>query len=143
MFKKIAALSCGVLIGLVIAFARAGAFPFWNSDSHSQQAKSHPPASSVQTAQAESGGRPAPANQPEPNENGAPIPSFAPLVKRVMPSVVNEFCAPELNVSGTPSTAMVAEKGPAPLPSTRRSNFCPVRNRAPLGGETLTSVGSA
>ncbi|HLK85568.1 MAG TPA: DegQ family serine endoprotease [Candidatus Binataceae bacterium] len=89
MFKKIAALSCGVLIGLVIAFARAGAFPFWNSDTQSQQAKSHPPASTVQTAQAEGNSAPAPANQPEPNESGVPIPSFAPLVKRVMPSVVN------------------------------------------------------
>ncbi len=89
MFKKIAALSCGVLIGLVIAFARAGAFPFWNSDTQSQQAKSQPPASAVQTAQAESNAAPAPANQPEPNEGGVPIPSFAPLVKRVMPSVVN------------------------------------------------------
>ena len=89
MFKKIAALSCGVLVGLVIAFARAGAFPFWNSDNHSQHAKSQPQASAVQTAQAENNAAPAPANQPEPNENGVAIPSFAPLVKRVMPSVVN------------------------------------------------------
>ena len=29
MVKKIAAVAGGVLIGLVIAFARAGAFPFW------------------------------------------------------------------------------------------------------------------
>ena len=27
MFKKIAAVSCGVFLGIVIAFARAGAFP--------------------------------------------------------------------------------------------------------------------
>src|SRR5579871_2672913 len=102
MFKKIAALSCSVLIGLVIAFARAGAFPFWNSDTQSQQAKSHPPASTVQTAQAEGNSAPAPANQPEPNESGIPIPSFAPLVKRVMPTVVNVSVVQEVKTSGMP-----------------------------------------
>ena len=30
MLKKIAAVAGGVLIGLAIAFARAGAFPFWD-----------------------------------------------------------------------------------------------------------------
>ena len=39
----------------------------------------------------------------------------------VIPSVVLVFCAPEVKVKGTPSRARVAEKGPAPLPSTRRS----------------------
>src|SRR5271169_6802688 len=89
MFKKIAAVSCGVFLGIVIAFARAGAFPFWSVSSQQQQAKSQP-ALAEQTAQAETNNEPAPANQPEPNEAaGVLIPSFAPLVKRVMPSVVN------------------------------------------------------
>ena len=39
MVKKIAAVSCGVLLGIVIAFARAGAFPFWSS----QQQQPKPP----------------------------------------------------------------------------------------------------
>ena len=42
MVKKIAAVAGGVLIGLVIAFARAGAFPFWGSDSDASKAS--PPA---------------------------------------------------------------------------------------------------
>ncbi len=33
MVKKIAAVAGGVFIGLIIAFARVGAFPFWGSDS--------------------------------------------------------------------------------------------------------------
>jgi len=33
MFKKIAAVSCGVFLGILIAFARAGAFPFWSGGS--------------------------------------------------------------------------------------------------------------
>jgi len=40
MVKKIAAIAGGVLIGLVIAFARAGAFPFWGSDSDASKAPS-------------------------------------------------------------------------------------------------------
>jgi serine protease Do len=91
MFKKVAAVSCGVLLGILIAFARAGAFPFWSSSSPQDQGtKAHPAAPAERTAQAESNNsQPAPANQPEPNEAGVPIPSFAPLVKRVMGSVVN------------------------------------------------------
>ena len=87
MFKKIAAVSCGVFLGIVIAFARAGAFPFWTANSKHDQAQAAP---AERTAQAETSSEPAPANQPEPNEAGtAQIPSFAPLVKRVMASVVN------------------------------------------------------
>jgi serine protease Do len=90
MINKVAAVSCGVLLGILIAFARAGAFPLWSSSSAQEQgAKSHQAAPAERTAQAESNPQPAPANQPEPNEAGVPIPSFAPLVKRVMGSVVN------------------------------------------------------
>jgi len=89
MFKKIAAVSCGVLVGILIAFARAGAFPFWSGSPQQQQHANPQSASPERTAQAEPNRGPAPANQPEPNESGVPIPSFAPLVKRVMPSVVN------------------------------------------------------
>ena len=32
MIKKIGAVSIGVIIGLVVAFARAGAFQLWGSD---------------------------------------------------------------------------------------------------------------
>ena len=95
MFRKIAAASCGVFLGIMIAFARAGAFPFWSGSSQQDQTKSQsqqakPESAPAQrTAQAEGDHGPAPANQPEPNEPAVAIPSFAPLVKRVMPSVVN------------------------------------------------------
>ena len=38
MLKKIAAVAGGVFIGLVIAFARAGAFPFWGSGTDASKA---------------------------------------------------------------------------------------------------------
>ena len=38
MLKKIAAVAGGVFIGLIIAFARAGAFPFWGSGGDAQKA---------------------------------------------------------------------------------------------------------
>ena len=57
MVKKIAAVAGGVLIGLAIAFARAGAFPFWGSDSDAskapppaQQAQANPAAASAGAA---------------------------------------------------------------------------------------------
>ena len=50
MVKKIAAVAGGVLIGLVIAFARAGAFPFWGSDSDASKA---PPTQQAQANPAE------------------------------------------------------------------------------------------
>ena len=89
MVKKIGAVSIGVIVGLVIAFARAGAFQLWGSDkpegqsspaAQSAQAESKPPANQAV---------PAPANQPEPNEKVGVITSFAPLVKHVKPTVVN------------------------------------------------------
>jgi uncharacterized protein YpmB len=53
MFKKIAAVSCGVFLGILIAFARAGAFPFWSSTSPQAQGRSQSAAPAERTAQAE------------------------------------------------------------------------------------------
>jgi serine protease Do len=86
MSKKIAAIVGGVLLGVAIAFARAGAFPFWSSEQEKPRSEAPPPA---MQSQSEGSHVPAPANQPEPTERGAIVPSFAPLVKRVMPTVVN------------------------------------------------------
>src|SRR5271170_5686388 len=94
MVKKLGAVTLGVAIGLAIAFARAGAFPFWGSDSDSPspQAQSSP---ATQSAQANTASAPpmapalAPPNQPEPGERTGGPSTFAPLVKRVMPTVVN------------------------------------------------------
>ena len=112
MVKKIAAVSCGVLLGIVIAFARAGAFPFWSSQ---QQQSKPPPAPAERSAQAEPNHGPAPANQPEPNEVSIPIHSFGPLVKRVMPSVVNVSVVQEVK-AGSPFGGSGDQAGPGDSP---------------------------
>jgi len=106
MVKKIAAVAGGVFIGLIIAFARVGAFPFWGSDSDASKA---PSAQQAQSAQAEP--LPAPPvpgihvvpaapNAPEPNEKVGVITSFAPLVKRMIPAVVSVRVVQDVKVSG-------------------------------------------
>jgi len=112
MVKKIAAVSCGVLLGIVIAFARAGAFPFWSSQ---QEQSKPPPAPAERSAQAEPNHGPAPANQPEPNEVSIPIHSFGPLVKRVMPSVVNVSVVQEVK-AGSPFGGSGDQAGPGDSP---------------------------
>ncbi|MGH7933021.1 MAG: trypsin-like peptidase domain-containing protein, partial [Candidatus Binataceae bacterium] len=101
MGKKVVAIVGGVLLGITIAFARAGAFPFWGSGTPGSQAKpktSAPAANGVADA-----AKPAPANQPEPNEKvSIALPSWAPLVKRVMPTVVNVAVVQEVKTSGMP-----------------------------------------
>ena len=111
MFKRIAAVVGGVFIGLVVAFARVGAFPFWGSDSDAsksppaQQAQANPaaplpapPVPGIHVAP------PAPAepNTPEPNEKVGVITSFAPLVKRMIPAVVSVNVVQDVKVSGMP-----------------------------------------
>jgi serine protease Do len=98
MGKTIAAAMGGVVLGLAIAFANAGAFQFpWGSD---QSAKPGTPAHSADKPAASR--QPAPPNAPEPNEPGVPLPSWAPLVKRVMPTVVNVAVVQEVKTSGFP-----------------------------------------
>ena len=108
MVKKIAAVAGGVFIGLIIAFARVGAFPFWGSDSDASKA---PSAQQAQPAPAEP--LPAPPvpgihvvparpNTPEPNEKVGVISSFAPLVKRMIPAVVSVRVVQDVKVSGLP-----------------------------------------
>src|SRR5271167_5267910 len=108
MVKKIAAVAGGVFIGLVIAFARVGAFPFWGSDSDASKA---PPAQQAQAAPPEPlpappvpGVEVAPAapNTPEPTEKVGVITSFAPLVKKMIPSVVSVNVVQDVKVSGMP-----------------------------------------
>jgi serine protease Do len=96
MAKKIAAVLGGVVLGLVIAFARAGAFPFWGSG-EKPNSKSSPAAAAPITA-----AQPAQANAPEPGEKAGVITSFAPLVKRVMPTVVNVSVVQEVKTMGSP-----------------------------------------
>ena len=100
MLKKLGAISIGIAIGLAVAFARAGAFPFWGSESQSSPTAQQPSAQGEQGKQAASPAAPAPANQPEPGERPGVVNSFAPLVKHVMPTVVNVAVVQDVKVQG-------------------------------------------
>ena len=119
MLKKIAAVAGGVFIGLIIAFARVGAFPFWGSGDNtpkagaapSQQAQAAPaapaapqplPAPPVPGVHVAPPPAPAQPNTPEPNEKVGVITSFAPLVKRMIPAVVSVNVVQDVKVSGGP-----------------------------------------
>ncbi|MBV8773524.1 MAG: DegQ family serine endoprotease [Deltaproteobacteria bacterium] len=102
MGKTIAAVTGGVMLGLAIAFANAGAFQFpWGSGD--QAAKPTAPSQNqTPQKQALASHQPAPPNAPEPNEPAVALPSWAPLVKRVMPTVVNVAVVQEVKSSGFP-----------------------------------------
>jgi serine protease Do len=110
MVKKIAAIAGGVFIGLVIAFARVGAFPFWGSGASkappAQQAQANPaeplPAPPVPGVHVAPAPAPAEPNTPEPNEKVGVITSFAPLVKKIIPAVVSVNVVQDVKVSGMP-----------------------------------------
>jgi serine protease Do len=98
MGKTVAAIVGGVGLGILIAFANAGAFPFWGSDDAHAQGKPTP----MPAAPVAENHQPAPANAPEPNEKIVGLPSLAPLVKRVMPTVVNVAVVQEVK-AGLPN----------------------------------------
>lgn len=100
MVKKVGAVLVGVLIGLVIAFARAGAFPFWSSNDQNEAAPHAKVSPRVVESQAASKPAPAPANQSESLPREGVVSSFAPLVKRVMPTVVNVSVVQEIKIQG-------------------------------------------
>ena len=112
MVKKIAAVAGGVLIGLFIAFARVGAFPFWGSDSdaskgrlrRSKRKQTRPHLCLHRRCPAYRWRHCAPAapNTPEPGEKVGVITSFAPLVKRMIPAVVSVNVVQDVKVSGMP-----------------------------------------
>ena len=112
MVKKIAAVAGGVFIGLVIAFARVGAFPFWGSDSGTapapapaQQAQAAPqplPAPPVPGVHVAPPPQPAEPNTPEPGEKVGVVTSFAPLVRKMIPAVVSVNVVQDVKVSGMP-----------------------------------------
>jgi len=101
MGKTVAAIAGGVAVGIVVAFANAGAFQFpWGSDA-AQQGAPGAPAPAAQTAQTH---QPAPANAPEPYEarqGSIAMPSWAPMVKKVMPTVVNVAITQEVKTGGS------------------------------------------
>src|SRR5215472_18943927 len=97
MAKKIAAVLGGVFLGLIIAFARAGAFPFWGSGDQAAHADSGTPQSASSPLVAPP---PAAPNSPEPNERSGVVGSFAPLVKHVWPTVVSVRVVQDVKSSG-------------------------------------------
>src|SRR5579875_281919 len=80
-----------VALVVAVAFGEAGAFSLWGNNPASPAQSAKAGSTLTQTAQAGPAPRtaPAPAGQPEPTEKAGVIGSFAPLVKRVMPTVVN------------------------------------------------------
>ena len=113
MGKTIVAIMGGVVLGITIAFANAGAFQFpWGSEE--QGAKPAPAA----PEKASESHIPAPPNAPEPTEHATiMLPSWAPLVKRVMPTVVNVAVVQEVKTSSFPFAGpeeSPGEEGPGP-----------------------------
>jgi len=99
MGRTFVAVAGGVVLGIAVAFANAGAFQFpWGSGEEPTSPKAPPPAHTV-TAQNH---EPAPPNAPEPTEKGVALPTWAPLVKHVMPTVVNVAVTQEVKTSGVP-----------------------------------------
>jgi serine protease Do len=99
MGKTVAAIAGGVAVGIVVAFANAGAFQFpWGSEA-THESKSAAPAAPAPAAQAQ---QPAPPNAPEPYETRQMVamPSWAPMVKKVMPTVVNVAITQEIKAGG-------------------------------------------
>jgi len=84
--KNFAAFAVAVVLGIVLSFSQAKAFQFPWSPSPTPP---HRIAKRHLAQMAESAHEPAPAGAPEPYERPIPLPSWAPLVKRVMPTVVN------------------------------------------------------
>jgi serine protease Do len=102
MGKTIVAIAGGVILGIAIAFADAGAFQFpWGSDDQGSKPQK-PPAAAPAPRPSSQSHQPAPPNAPEPNEPGVALPSWAPLVKRVMPTVVNVAVVQEVKASSFP-----------------------------------------
>jgi serine protease Do len=119
MGRTVPAIAGGVVLGLIIAFASAGAFQFpWGSADEGPPPKAAAPAPGAQTAQAH---QPAPPNAPEPNEpTTIALPSWAPMVKKVMPTVVNIAITQEVKAAGMggseegPSGGEGGPEGPGP-----------------------------
>ncbi|HUY26858.1 MAG TPA: DegQ family serine endoprotease [Candidatus Binataceae bacterium] len=103
MARKIAAIAGGVVLGLIIAFARAGAFPFWGSgDKDSSKSDSSAPQAVASMSAVESAPSMTPPGGAEGGGRAGAIGSFAPLVKRVMPTVVNVAVVQDVKTSGPP-----------------------------------------
>ena len=83
--KKLGAFAAAAVLGIALSFSQVGAFQFpWSSPS-----PPHRNTRNLATRITDQTHEPAPAGAPEPNERPILLASWAPLVKRVMPTVVN------------------------------------------------------
>ena len=115
MFKKTATQVGGVLVAalmvVLIARVNVAAFPFWSpSEKEPSKPQAAPPVPGTQLSQAAPA--PAPAGQPEPSSHGVAIGSFAPLVKHVMPTVVNVSVVQKVKGFGFEGPEEGPEAGP-------------------------------
>ena len=112
MARKIAAIAGGVVLGLIIAFARAGAFPFWSSgDNGTSKSQSSSPQASASSASAPLVTTETPPIIPKDGGRLGATGSFAPLVKRVMPTVVNVAVVQDVKTSGMPFEMAPGDEG--------------------------------
>ncbi|MGD0074592.1 MAG: DegQ family serine endoprotease [Candidatus Binataceae bacterium] len=121
MFKKTVALVGGALVvalmAVLIARVNVAAFPLWGSgEGESGKPQAAQPDKGTQLSQAEPAA-PAPAGQPEPNGHSVAIASFAPLVKHVMPTVVNVSVVQKVKGYGYEGSEEGPEAGPEQGPS--------------------------
>jgi serine protease Do len=94
--KKIARIVAAVALSIALCVAETAAFQFpWESTTQAEKSQPH-------SSEANLSHRPAPAGAPEPNEPMVPLPSWAPLVKHVMPTVVNVAITEEVKRTAFP-----------------------------------------
>ena len=136
MGRTVPAIAGGVVLGIIVAFASAGAFQFpWGSGDQPQ-----PPKAAAQAAQTTPAHQPAPANAPEPNEMSAKtvaLPSWAPMVKKVMPTVVNIAITQEVKAAGMGGDEGEGGQegpGPGPGPGPGGPGGSPFGPGSPFGG---------
>jgi serine protease Do len=99
MFRRMAVLMGSLLLSAGLLIPVAHGFSLWGSQNEPQQGtKPSAPASSVASSQKHV----APQAEAEVNSSRVPIPSFAPLVKRVMPTVVNVAVTQKVRGLGFP-----------------------------------------
>jgi serine protease Do len=96
--KKLAALAAAALLGIALTLSQASAFQLpWDTSS-----QTHKPANNLSAQTDHQSGQPAPNGAPEPNERAIQLPSWAPLVKRVMPTVVNVAVTEQVKTTAFP-----------------------------------------
>jgi serine protease Do len=102
--KRFAGLAVAGVLGIALGITYASAFQLpWSSGSQPRKIAKNSSAQIIDQSH-----EPAPAGAPEPNERAVAIASWAPLVKRAMPTVVNVAVTEQVKATD------FGESGPAP-----------------------------